>query len=279
MKKIVVTGGSGQAGRAVVADLLEHGYSVLNVDQLPPEQRTCPFLRADLADLGQTLEAMRGFDAVVHLAAIRSPGIYTDGFTFRNNALSTYNVFQGAVNWGMQRVVWASSETTLGLPFERVKPHYAPIDEAHPLQPESTYALSKVVGETMAEHFARWGGIPFVGLRISNIMDPPDYAKFPSYWKDARLRKWNLWGYVDARDVAQLCRLGLTADTTGSDNFIAAAADTCMNRPSRSLMAEVFPNVPLRETLSEYGTLLDISKAKKKLGYVPGYSWRDHVKG
>jgi nucleoside-diphosphate-sugar epimerase len=278
MKTIIVTGGSGKAGRAIIADLLKNGYAVCNVDQAPPPERICRFLRADLTDLGQTLEALRGADAVVHLAAIPAPGIFTDEVTFRNNTTSTYNVFQAAVNLALKRVVWASSETTLGLPFERVKPHYAPIDEKHPLQPESTYALSKVVGETMADHFSRWSGIPFVGLRISNIMEPPDYAKFPSWWSDPRLRKWNLWGYVDARDVAQVCRLALTASRRGADNFIIAAADTCMDRPSRALMAEVFPQVPLRGDFPEHGTLLSIEKAKADLGYVPNHSWRNHVK-
>ncbi|MDX1991039.1 MAG: NAD(P)-dependent oxidoreductase [bacterium] len=131
MNTIVVTGGSGKAGRAVVADLLEHGDDVLNVDIVPPRERISRFLRADLTDLGQAYEALKGADAVVHLAAIPAPGLQTDEVTFRVNTISTYNVFSAAVALGLQRVVWASSETTLGLPFDRVQPHYAPIDEAH----------------------------------------------------------------------------------------------------------------------------------------------------
>ena len=111
--------------------------------------------------------------------------------------------------------------------------------------PSTTYALSKVASETLAEQISRWSGIPFVGLRISNIMEPHDYRRFPSYWPDPHARKWNLWGYVDVRDVAAACRLGLEADVTGSQNVIIAAADTVMNRPSRDLLAEVFPGVPL----------------------------------
>ena len=143
----------------------------------------------------------------------------------------------------MRRVVWASSETVLGLPFD-TPPAFAPIDETIEPRPESSYALSKLVGETMAAQFARRTGIGFVGLRISNIMDPEDYARFPSYWDDARIRKWNLWGYVDARDVATAARLGLEADVSGAEVCIVAAADTVMTRPSADLMAEVFPSVP-----------------------------------
>ncbi len=277
MSKVVVTGGSGKAGRAVVRDLLEHGYEVLSVDLVPPADRLCPSLVVDLTDLGETYEALRGYEMIVHLAAIPAPGIRTDEVTFRTNTLSTYNVFSAAKDLGMSRVVWASSETTLGLPFDREQPAYAPIDEDHPLYPESSYALSKVIGEEMARQFNRWTGIPFVGLRFSNIMEPQDYEQFPTFWDDPMKRKWNLWGYVDARDVAQACRLGLQADINSAEVFIIAAADTVMNRPSRELLAEVFPNVELRKEVWEYETLLSIDKARRMLGYDPQYSWRQYV--
>jgi nucleoside-diphosphate-sugar epimerase len=277
LKKIVVTGGSGKAGRAVIHDLLEHGYQVINVDRLPSRETVVPFLQTDLTDLGQTFEVLHGADAVVHLAAIPAPGLSPDGATFENNMASTYNVFAAAVKLGLKRIVWASSETTLGLPFDREEPAYAPIDEAHPLYPESTYALSKILGEEMARQFNRWTGIPIVGLRFSNIMEPHDYQRFPSFWSDAQLRKWNLWSYIDARDVAQSCRLGLLAELKGAPFYIIAAADTVMNRPSRDLMAEVFPNVPLRDGIGEFESLLSSKGAKAGLGFVPQFSWRDHV--
>lgn len=278
MKNIVVTGGSGKAGRAVVKDLLDHDYEVLNVDLFPAREKLAPFLKADLTDLGQTYEILRGADAVIHLAAIPAPGLQTEEITFRTNMTSTYNVFNVAMSLGIKRVVWASSETTLGLPFDREQPVYAPIDEAHPLYPESSYALSKVLSEEMARQFSRWSDISFVGLRFSNIMEPEAYGRFPGFWADARLRKWNLWGYVDARDVAQSCRLGLEADIQGAEAFIIAAADTVMNRPNSELMAEVFPDVPLQDGTGDFETLLSIKKARQILGYTPQYSWRNHIK-
>jgi nucleoside-diphosphate-sugar epimerase len=191
--------------------------------------------------------------------------------------MSTYNVFGAAMTLGMPRVVWASSETVLGLPFDRARPAYAPIDEEQPTYPETGYSLSKALSEQMAEQFHRWSGITFVGLRFSNIMEPEDYQRFPGYWDDAHARKWNLWGYVDARDVAQSCRLGLEADVRGAEVFIIAAADTVMKRPNRELMAEVFPDVPLRGNTGDFDTLLAIDKARRMLGYRPQFSWRDHV--
>lgn len=275
-RSIVVTGGSGKAGRPVVRRLVEAGYRVLNVDLAPSPENVARFLRADLTEFGQVIDALKGADAVVHLAAIPAPRMQTDEVTFRTNITSTYNVFSAAATLGLKRVVWASSETVLGLPFERVQPDYAPIDELSPLYPESAYALSKVTGEELARQFNRWSGIPFIALRFSNVIEPDDYARFSGFWGDPNLRKWNLWGYVDARDVARACQRALEADVSGAEAFIVAAADTVMNRPSRELMREVFPKVPVRE-VSEFGTLLSIEKARRLLGYAPEHSWRQYV--
>jgi nucleoside-diphosphate-sugar epimerase len=282
--KIVVTGGSGKLGRAVVSDLLEHGHDVLNVDVRSPDPSSsassAPFLPADLTDFGQALEAlsgaevMSGVEAVVHLAAIPSPVHATPDVIFSNNIRSTHTVFAAAVRLGLRRVVWASSETTLGPPFDR-PPDYAPIDERHPLPPESSYALSKVLGEEMARQFARWSAIPFIGLRFSNVMVRSDYEQFPSFWEDPRIRKWNLWSYVDESHAAQSVRGALSADVVGARAFIIAAGDTVMRRASRELMSEFFPGVPLADTLGEHDTLLGINEARSVLGYDPVFSWRE----
>ena len=277
MKKVIVTGGSGKAGRAVVTELDEAGYAVTNVDATAPWDPNHPSLIADLSDLGQATDALRGADAIVHLAAVPAPNMLPDGETFRVNAMSTYNVFAAAVNLGLERVVWASSETLIGIPFDREQPRYAPIDEDHPRLPEFHYALTKLLGEEMADQFSRWSGIPFMSLRISNIMEPHDYNNFPGYWKDPTIRSWNLWGYVDARDVAQAVRLGLEADVSGHEAFLVAAADTCMPTPSADLMAKVFPDVELRGQIEGNQTLLSIDKARRVLGYEPGVSWREYV--
>jgi nucleoside-diphosphate-sugar epimerase len=283
--KIAVTGGSGKAGRAVVRDLLEHGHDVLNVDRVPSAESSgpdspAPFIYADLTDYAQTVEALGnaeklpGIEAVVHLAAIPSPVHATPDLTFRTNATSTHTVFSAAQRLKLKRIVWASSETTLGLPFD-TPPEFAPVDEEHPLRPESSYALSKVLGEEMARQFSRWSGIPIVGLRFSNVMEREDYKQFPSYWDDPQIRKWNLWGYVDESHVAQACRLGLEADVAGAEAFVIAAGDTVMQTPSRDLMAQVFPGVRVRDDVDRHDTLLGIDKARRVLGYSPDFSWRE----
>ncbi len=289
-RSVVVTGGSGKAGRAVLAELIRNGYRVMNVDVAPPREPLGHFFKADLNDMGEAVDALRRAagtvdrrrtplgeaEAVVHLAGIPAPGLAADATTFRNNLMTTYNVFSAATLLGLKRVVWASSETTYGLPFTRTPPQFAPVTEEHPLAPETGYALAKSLSEQMAQEMHRWNpGTAFVGLRISNIFEPGDYAAIPSYWEDPALRKWNLWSWVDARDVAQACRLGLEADVTGAGVFTIAAADTLMQTPSRALMAASFPDVAVRGDLGEFETLLSIAKARRMLGYAPKFTWRE----
>jgi nucleoside-diphosphate-sugar epimerase len=289
-RRVCVTGAAGLAGRAVVTELREHGYDVVATDIAG--SRADGALRADLTDYGQATEVLRGTEAVVHLANIPAPGLHTPAVTFNANMAMNFNVFHAAASLRLGRVAWASSETTLGLPFgvdsgaepsletDGLPPRYVPVDEDHYPVPTMTYALSKVASETIAGHIALWSGIAFVGLRFSNIMAPEDYARFPSFWPDPHARKWNLWGYVDVRDVAAACRLALEAPdeaVAGSPNFIVAAADTVMNRPSSALLAEVFPGVPVTGAVGEFGTLLAIDRARRVLGYEPRHSWRDHV--
>ncbi len=260
----------------MVADLADHGFEVTNIDVAASRHPDEPTVIADLTELGQALEAIAGHDAVIHLAAIPAPNVLTDAETFRTNLMSTYNVLSSASTLGIDRVVCASSETLIGLPFEREKPRYAPIDEVHPLLPESHYALSKLAGEALADQFARWHGATIVSLRISNIMEPVDYERFPGFWEDPAIRSWNLWGYVDSRDVAQAARLGVTTDVEGHEAFIVAAGDTCMTQRSRDLMAEVYPGVDVR-SVAGHETLLSIDKARTVMDYHPAHSWRDHI--
>ncbi len=270
--RVVVTGGSGKAGRAVVRDLVAEGHRVLNVDLVADPDPVCEFRLADLTEPGQAFEVLRRQDAVVHLAAIPRPYLATDEVTFRTNVGSTYGVFAAAVQLELQRVVWASSETTLGLPFDSTVAYF-PIDEEPPPVPKSTYALSKVVARGdgplllgQIRHPVRSG----CASRTSSSR-PTTPGSTPSRATPASC-SWNAWGWVDRSDVAQACRLALTADVVGADVFIIAAADTVMVRRSRELLTEVFPDVPVRGELDGRQTLLSIDKARRVLGYRPEHS-------
>ena len=285
--KIAVTGGSGKLGHTVVDVLRQAGHEVVNLDVAGA--RGPGFVRVDLTNYGETIDALFGendpsagpdqatrpaFDALVHLAAIPAPGIVSDVATFHNNILSTFNVFQAARRAGIRNIVYASSETVLGLPFD-VPPPYIPVDEDYPARPESMYSLVKHLEEQMAIELVRWDPkLKIIALRFSNVMDPDDYAAFPAFDADASLRRWNLWGYIDGRDGAQAVLKALELDTVGFDRFIIAAADTVMSRSNSELVAEVFPDVPVTRDLGEHDTLLSIDKARRLLGYDPQHSWR-----
>lgn len=288
--RVAVTGGSGKLGRSVLRRLLQDGHQVLNLDRVGLDGRSFVggtrgggFVSVDLRNYGQVLDVIlglddrhNGFDAIVHLAAIPAPGLAPDAAIFENNMQSTYNVFQAARRAGIKKVVYASSETLLGLPFD-VDPPYIPVDEEYPARPESTYSLVKHLEEQMAVQLVRWDPeLSITALRFSNVMDPEDYDAFPSFDADPRARKWNLWGYIDGRDGAQAVARALEYTTPGFEAFIIAAADTVMGRPSASLAAEVFPQVKMVKELGEHETLLSIDKARRLLGYEPEHSWRGY---
>ena len=218
--KIAVTGAAGKLGTVVARELRAAGHEVFALDTVVAKLEG--YTRVDLTDYGQTVDALcgiddrhSGLDAVVHLAAIPAGGILTDSQTFHNNMAATFNVFQGARRAGIKTIVYASSETLLGIPFE-TPPPYVPVDEEYDSRPESMYSLTKHLEEELARKLVRWDPeLSISGLRFSNVMIEADYAEFPSFDADPGIRSWNLWGYIDARDGAQAVLRALEARIPG----------------------------------------------------------------
>ncbi|MBA8793522.1 nucleoside-diphosphate-sugar epimerase [Friedmanniella endophytica] len=282
-RRIAVTGGSGKLGRVVVRHLADRGDEVVSLDRTPDPDWDGAFVRVDLTDYGQVAEVLTGIDdrydridAVVHLAAIPAPGLIPNAATFANNITSSFHVYQAAKLANITKIVWASSETVLGLPFD-TPPDYLPVDEdVH--RPESTYSLVKHLEETMAVQFCRWNPeLSMIGLRFSNVMVPADYAGFEDFQDDPTVRKWNYWSYIDARDGAAAVACALDHDQPGADVFVIANPDSVMRTPTAELLAQVAPDVPLRRELGEHEPGLDSTKARTVLGWTPQHSWRDHV--
>ena len=238
MARVVVTGGAGKLGRACVDELVRHGWDVVVFDRVrPPSEGGAVFVPIDLTDYGQVLDAMMGVeeryarpDALVHLAAIPAPGVVPDHLTFANNISCTWNAVSAARRAGITNIVWASSETVLGLPFD-APPPYIPVDEEYPPRPESTYSLVKTLEEAMAVQLCRWNPeLKMIGLRFSNVMEPTDYTRFPSFDEDPGSRKWNLWGYIDARDGAQAIRLALESEPGPRSSSLRTRTPSCPDR-------------------------------------------------
>lgn len=283
MKTVIVTGGSGKLGAFVVDHLSNQGWKVINVDRTPSKNPDVRTVIVDLTDAGQVMDLLAGtderhgtVDAVVHLAAIPAPGLSTNKNTIDNNLNSSLNVFMASRNAGVKKIVFASSETVLGLPFD-TPPPYVPVDEEYEPRPESFYSLAKTVDERVAKEFCRWDSdLSMIGLRFSNVIDPSEYPEFEKFQDDPYMRKWNLWAYIDARDGALAVEKALDYSPTGFEAFIIASPDSVMRKTNDELLREVFPDVPRARDFDDHETLLSITKARNLLSFEPQHSWRDN---
>jgi nucleoside-diphosphate-sugar epimerase len=294
-KRVIVTGGSGLAGKWVVENLVEHGYEVLNLDRVPMPKRTARTLITDITDAGQVFNALasstaptefvpdlepKPIDAIVHFAAIPRIMVTTDNEVFRINVMGTYNILDAASKLGIRKVIVASSETTYGVVFahRHRNPQYFPLDEEYPVDPMDSYATSKVINEVTAKAFHARTGADLYCFRIGNVLDPEDYAKFATWNKDPSLRKRIAWSYIDGRDLAEAARLGIEKDGLGFQVMNIAADDVSSDLPSAELLKRFYPEVPVKKQLGEFETLLSNEKLKKLLGWKQKYYWRDQAK-
>jgi nucleoside-diphosphate-sugar epimerase len=281
IKRVLVTGGTGKAGKWVVAHLQEHGYDVANADLRKSDQvRT---YLVDLCDLGQVFGVAEGMDAIVHLAAIPWPGEHSPEVVFRNNVMSTFNVLQTACVLGVRKVVFAGSESALGFPFSfrPITPIYLPIDEGHPLLAQDAYGISKIVIEEVGSGYARRDPeMSIICLRLSYIIEPQDFpSELRQAWADPKNNIFNLWAYVDARDVALSCRLAIESPRAGYDAFYIAAPDTLMQEPTLDLVNRYFPELDrFAEGFGGRMSTLDVRRAAEVLGFRAEYVWNDMVR-
>jgi nucleoside-diphosphate-sugar epimerase len=294
-KRIVFTGGSGKAGRHVVAHLVKHGYEVLNIDKVALAQEGVHTLIADLTHTGQAFNALsthfgyghyddgappKAPDAVVHFAAIPAILREPDNVTFAANVTSTYNVIEAAMKLGVKKVVIASSETTYGVCFaEGDKDYHSfPLEEDYDVDPQDSYGLSKVCNEKTARAFSMRYKRDIYALRIGNVMSPEDYARFPGYLADPPSRKRNAWSYIDARDLGEIVRLCVEKDGLGFQVFNAVNDTITLNMKTMEALAKLCPNTPVTRELRDYEAPLSNRKARQVLGFKEAHNWRAYVK-
>lgn len=295
-KRIFFTGGSGKAGKHVIAYLLDQGHRVMNVDLVPLDHPRVDNLIADITDSGQMFNAMSSyagldelepgngvpkFDAVVHFAAVPRILINPDSETFRVNAMGTYNVIEAAVKLGIKKIIIASSETTYGICFSdgKTNPGSLPLEEDYDVDPMDSYGLSKVVNEKTARSFQRRSGFDIYALRIGNVIEPHEYVElFPNYFKNPEVRRRNAFCYIDARDLGQIVDLCLKKDGLGYQVFNAGNDHNGAIIPSKELADQFFSDVPITRELGEHEALFSNRKIREVLGFREQHNWRKYLK-
>ena len=270
--KIAVTGGTGRVGSAIIKMALADGHDVVNIDQKPVPNATeshPTFVQADLTDYDAFVGAIRGCDALIHMAAIAAPGHQPDHQVHNNNVVASYNALRAAVEVGITRVCQASSVNATGLAYSRW-PHFAyfPLDEGHPTYNEDPYSLSKWICEEQGNSFARrYEKMVIASLRFHGVVPKrADMAQALNRGHTDAMTK-NLWAYTLSDAAARSCLLSLTADFTGHEVFYIVAPDTITDTPSLELKEKFYPDVPVRGDLSGNKSFFDSSKAERLLGW------------
>lgn len=286
---VLVTGAGGHLGSAVVAELVAAGYDVVGVDRRPATPTADPptgtrrpgslrWILADLRDLGEVVQAMKGCRSVVHLGAIPRPGGVPDTVVFATNTQATFSVLTAACLVGAAPVVLASSLSALGSAWSPTPttPAYAPVDEAHPLTPADAYGLSKLVDEASAAMAAR-RGLRVVALRFPWIATRDQIASAAAELRrdpapERRVRE--LWAYVELSDAARACRLALEAQGEGLSILNVGADDTLSEIPTEELLRRYAPGVRQVAPLPGYRAAFSSDRAAEAIGFRPKWTWR-----
>ncbi|MCL5283344.1 MAG: NAD(P)-dependent oxidoreductase [Armatimonadetes bacterium] len=278
--KVAVTGGSGRVGNQLIRLLLDQGDTVFNLDRRAPKEHLCPFRYVDLTDLGRVYDCLQDLEAVVHLAAYPSPYGAPPETIFGANVMGTYHVAQATEAFGMQRLVFASTDSTLGFPFKTrpFLPQYLPIDEQHPQLPQDPYGLSKQVGEEILKTLTRKTGVTTVALRITYIATEESYERFPTAWRNPSWGAFNLWSYLDIRDAATAFSLALKTPLEGYHVYYIAEPETVRPEPTIELIATHYPGeIQFRHNMEKNASLLDTTAARRDLDWAPKHHWQDYL--
>lgn len=282
--KIICTGGAGRLGQ-FVARRLAPKCALTILDLNAPEDADLagiPLVTADIRDLDALRQAFAGHDAVVHLAAIPNPRTAPADVTFNTNVQGAWSVLQAAEDAGVKRIVVASSDSVFGLSYNPPDwpPQFLPVDETHPVRPTEFYSLSKHITETIAESFAARGRLEVLVLRPVHVVFPPEYPELADRGSDPQ--NYHFWTFVAPQDVAQAFELALAADYQGYEVFTIAGAEGLNTRPTLEIAAERWGTLPEVRCPDLYAnqpcaSVMDITKARQRLGYAPQVTWQELV--
>jgi NAD dependent epimerase/dehydratase len=240
----------------------------------------------DVTDRDTVLKATKDVDIVFHLAAlIGIPYSYDAPQSYvRTNVEGSVNVFQAALDAGVQRVVHTSTSEVYGTA------RYVPIDEAHPLQGQSPYSASKIGADKQAEAFWRSHGLPVVTVRPFNTYGPRQSARavIPTIVTQAlagqRIKLGNLSPTRDLNFVADtvegFCLAALSPDVVGETLNLGTGQEISIGDLARKICGLMGVEIPieqeaqrLRPELSEVERLCaSADRAHRLLGWSPKHS-------
>ncbi|GGO69139.1 NAD-dependent epimerase/dehydratase family protein [Nonomuraea cavernae] len=283
---VVVTGAHGKVGRAATRVLLDAGHEVTAVDVgrpvfERPEPGAPHYFQADLTDAGQAYAAVRGADAVVHAAAIPDPTGNAPHVVFQNNLMSTFNVLEAAIRFGVPRFVNISSEAVTGFFFadRPCLPDYAPVDEDHPIRPQDPYAIAKHFGEQLMDAAVRRADIRCLSLRPSWVQHEGNYERnLGPLVRDASEQAAGLWSYIDVHDLADAIVLAAESDLPGHEVLYIASPDNAGGHDFATVLRQRYGDrIELRPLSRPDASGISCAKAARLLGWRPKRSWRDYL--
>ena len=271
--KIVLTGGSGSIGGAIIEQALARGDSVRSIDRIEPKDRSdgVDYAMANMGDYDRLLQLFAGYDAVIHMAAIPWAFKDPDHVVHNNNVVGSYNVMRAAIECGITRICQASSVNAIGLSYSR-EGHfdYFPIDEQHPNHTEEPYGLSKWICEQQADTFARrYPELSIASIRFHWVVNDRAVAANSFNTPDQQTSK-HLWGYTLREPAARACLLAIEGKFAGHEVFYIVAPDTSNDIPSMELAARYYPQVPIRGDLGGNRSFFSSAKAERILGWKHG---------
>jgi UDP-glucose 4-epimerase len=284
--KVVITGAHGKVGRAATQALVDAGHEVLAVDLTRPTFDTgvapiAPYKMADLTDAGSAFAVTAGADAVVHVAAIPQPTGNPAHVVFETNIMSTFNMIEAAVRFGVKRFVYVSSESVGGwfFPERDFLPDYAPVDEEHPVHPQDPYGLSKLFGEHLMDAAVARSDIRAISIRPSTVHTEDNYeGNLGPQVRDASVLSANLWSYIDVYDLADAIVLATESDLPGHEVFYIASPDNAGGHDFAAVLKEYYgDSIELRDLDRVDASGISTAKAQRMLGWVPKRSWRDYL--
>ena len=272
IRKVVVTGGSGRVGSYVLREIVPH-FDVLNAD-LNPGQVDTRHLKMDVMNLDEVRSAVKGADAVVHLAAIdydhkAAPERYIDV-----NIRGTWHVLQAAAEAGVKKVVLCSSISACGLSEMRAnwRPQSLQVDERHECRPVQAYSVSKQAMEQIGLSFVHGTNMDVICLRPLAVVMQESFAGFLEFI-DEPTRNW-LFYYVTASDVARGFHAALKTQGLRYGVFFLSAADTCRSEPTLDWYRErigALPEIRVPRVFQNLAraSIFSSAQARDVLGWEP----------